>query len=93
MTQLIQIETRWGKPIESNGRKIIVQSRALQINFPILNGGIVWNRPVSVLVLAEQAPDQVIPVRDVTRIVQVLLFVNAIVVAGIIRLGMSRRAS
>ncbi len=57
MSSLIQIETRWGKPIESNGRKIIVQSRALQINLPILSGGIVWNRPVSVLVLAEQGPD------------------------------------
>jgi hypothetical protein len=85
------METRWGKPIESNGRKIIVQSRALQINLPILNGGIVWNRPVSVLVLAEQGPDQFFQVRDVTRIVQVLLFVNAIVVAGIIGSAMSRR--
>ena len=93
MSQLIQIETRWGKPIESNGRKIIVQSRALQINLPILNGGIVWNRPVSVLVLAEQGSDQLVPVRDVTRIVQVLLFVNALVVVGIVRLGMARRTS
>lgn len=91
MSPLIQIETHWGKPIQSNGRKIIVQSRTLQINLPILNGGIVWNRPVSVLVLAEQGPDQFVPVRDVTRIVQVLLFINAIVVAGIVRLGMSRR--
>ena len=92
MTQFIQIETRWGKPIQANGRKIIVQSRALQINLPFLSGGIVWNRPVSLLVLAEQGPDQFIPVRDVTRIVEVLLFINAIVVAGIVRLGMSRRA-
>ncbi|MBI5031328.1 MAG: hypothetical protein HZB51_12430 [Chloroflexi bacterium] len=91
MSPLIQIETRWGKPIQSNGRKIIVQSRALQINLPFLNGGIVWNRPVSVLVLAEHGPDQFIPVRDVTRIAQVLLFIIAIGVAGIVRMGMSRR--
>lgn len=90
MNSLVQLETHWGKPIQSNGRKIIVQSQAFQINFPF--GGLVWNRPVSVLVLSDDAPDQVLPVRDVTRLVQVLLFVNAVVSAGIASIILSRRA-
>mgnify|MGYP001260740435 CR=1 FL=1 len=92
MNSIIQIETQWGKPIQSNGRKIIVQSRALQINLPFLNGGFVWNRPVSVLVLSDDAPDQVLPVRDVTRLAQVLLFINAIISAGFAMVVLSLRS-
>jgi len=92
MSSFIQIETQWGKPIRANGRSIIVQSRALQIRFLALNNTFVWNRPVSVLVLSDNEPDQVLPVRDVTRIVQVLLFINAVVAASIASIVLSRRA-
>ena len=92
MSSLIQIETHWGKPLQSNGRKIIVQSRALQINLPFVNGGLTWNRPVSVLVLSNDEPDQVLPVRDVTRMVLVLLFINGIVSAGVASIILLRRA-
>ncbi len=91
MSSLIQIETQWGKPIQSNGRKIIVQSRALQINFPFISGGLVWNRPVSVLVLSDDGQDRFLHVRDVTGLVQLLLFINAVVAIGISLLGWSRR--
>ncbi len=92
MNSLVQIETHWGKPIQSDRRKIIVQSRALQIGFPFLSGGIVWNRPVSVLVLSDNGPDQVLPVRDVTRLAQILLFAVALAGAVFLSLIMPRRA-
>lgn len=92
MNSFIQLETHWGKPIHIDDRRIIVQSRALQIRVPVLNSAFVWNRPVSVLVQYADGRDQILPVRDVTRMVQVLLFINAIVSAGIASMILSRRA-
>lgn len=91
MTSLIQIETQWGKPIHVDDRRIIVQSRALKIRVPVLNSAFVWNRPVSVLVQYADGRDQVLPVRDVTHLVQALLFIYAIVSASIISFLISRR--
>ena len=92
MSPSIQIETLWSKPLHSGNRTIITQSRALSIQLPFLRGGMVWNRPVSVLVLSDDGTDLVLPVRDVTRLVQVLLFINAMVSVGISLFIMSRRA-
>jgi hypothetical protein len=92
MNSFIQLETQWGKPIHIDDRRIIVQSRALQIRVPVLNSAFVWNRPVSVLVQYADGRDQVLPVRDVTRLVQALLFIYTIVSASIISIIISRRS-
>jgi hypothetical protein len=89
MNSLIQIETQWGKPIQFGERKVVVQSRALQIRLPFLEGGLVWNRPVSVLVESSDGHDQVLPVRDVTRIAQIALI--ALGLAGMILIGLIPR--
>ena len=91
MSSFIQLETQWGKPIHIDDRRIIVQSRALQIRVPVLNNAFVWNRPVSVLVQHADGRDQVLPVRDVTRLAQALLFIYAVVSASIISILISRR--
>ena len=92
MSSFIQLETQWGKPIRADDRRIIVQSRALQIRIPVLNSAFVWNRPVSVLVQYADGRDQVLPVRDVTRLAQLLLFIYAVVSASIISILVLRRS-
>jgi len=92
MNSFIQLETQWGKPIRIDDRRIIVQSRALQIRVPGLNSAFVWNRPVSVLVQYADGRDHILPVRDGTRLAQLRLFVYAVVSASIISILISRRA-
>jgi hypothetical protein len=43
-----------------------------------MSGGIIWNRPVSVVVQSEGGVEQLLPVRDITRQVQLALFGGAL---------------
>ncbi len=63
----IRMETRAGKPLHAAGRKITPFSQALILNFPGAPAGLVWNRPVSVLVRESDGSEIVIPVIDYTR--------------------------
>ncbi len=81
MNSVVQLETQWSKPIQIGDRKIITQSRALQICFPFLDGGFVWTRPTRVIVLSEDGRDQVLPVQDITRIIQIALFFIGFILA------------
>ncbi len=85
---LFQIETQWSKPIASGDRQIIVQSRAWKIRLPF--GGMVWNCPVAVVVLAADGRDQTLPVRDVTRLAHVLIVALGIAAAILIGLAKQR---
>ena len=93
MSSLVQIETLWSKPIHAGTRTIITQSRVLHIHVPFLRGGIVWNRPLAVLILSNDGRDQVLPVRDVTRLAQLALFASGLAGALLIRLVTARRAN
>jgi hypothetical protein len=70
---IVQFKTQSGKPIQVGNRIITVRSRALQVKFPGLSGGIIWNRPTSVLVQTTDGREQILPVRDTTRMVQLFL--------------------
>jgi hypothetical protein len=73
MTEWIELETREGNPVQASGWKITPLSRALKIKFPFLNGGLVWNRPSSIIV---EGPDQLqrtIQVEDTTRLAQIAI--------------------
>ncbi len=65
----IRYETRMGEPYDTPGGRITPFSKALVIQLPGVQGGLVWNRPVSVLVTRKDGQEQVIPVVDVTRII------------------------
>ncbi len=84
---LIQYETRMGEPFDSPGGRITPFSKALIIRFPWKRGGLVWNRPASVLVTGKDGQEQVIPVEDVTRkVVWVLMggILAGAIVAGLL---------
>ena len=65
MTQMLQRETRTGKPITVGERTITPQSQFVMIRFPF--GGFVWNRPTAVLV-TENNQTHTIPIVDRTRL-------------------------
>jgi hypothetical protein len=64
---LFRYETRQGEPVLVAGRRITLLSKALVIRLPGFNGGLIWNRPASVLVTSEDGQEQSLPVVDVTR--------------------------
>jgi hypothetical protein len=67
MQKLITIETRGGEPISVKDTQLVPFHQVLQIRFPGLQGGLVWNRPVSILTVDADGQEQVVPVHDVTR--------------------------
>ena len=67
MPGLIQTETRAGETITMGGTKIVPFSKSLRVQIPGLHGGLIWNRPASVLVISSDGHEQIIPIVDVTR--------------------------
>lgn len=65
----LTIETLPGESIQVGTNKITPFSQAVKIILPGSRGGLIWNRPVSVLVQGDDGSEQVLPVADVTRIV------------------------
>lgn len=61
------IETKAGKPVMVGGTRVIPFARVLRIQFPGVQGGFIWNRPVSVLATTPDGEEQVLPIPDVTR--------------------------
>jgi hypothetical protein len=74
MQSRLQIETKPGKPISIGKTRIVPYSQSLRVNFPQTNGGLIWNRPISVLVINADGDETVIPVPDVTRRLQIAIF-------------------
>jgi len=67
------IETTPGETIQAGRSKITPFSQAVKLILPGSKGGLIWNRPVSVLVQGTDGSEQVLPVVDVTRIAQLAL--------------------
>jgi hypothetical protein len=77
--RLFSIETQAGEPIKAGDVKLVPFSQAVSLRFPGLNGGFIWNRPVSVLTVLPDGQEQVIAVRDVTREAQIIVLGMGIV--------------
>lgn len=84
MKSPIQIEMQSSAPIVLSDRQIILQARIVRVRLPF--GGIVWNVPASVSVQMADGHRQSLPVRDVTRLVQVLVLTLGLTGAMMIRL-------
>lgn len=67
-TSILRVETLTGPPITIPGAQLYVRSRLLQLEFPAANGGLLWNRPVAIVVRPTTGQEKVIPVLDMTRI-------------------------
>ena len=69
----ITIETMPGETIDVGKHKITPFSQAVKLIIPGSKGGLIWNRPVSVLVQEADGSEQVLPVVDITRVAQLAL--------------------
>jgi hypothetical protein len=67
-TSILRIETRTSPPIKIPDAQLYVRSRLVQLRFPIVNGGLIWNRPAAIVVRPLNGQEKVIPVLDMTRI-------------------------
>ena len=67
-TSILRIETRTGPPIKIPDGQLYVRSRLVQLRFPPANWGLIWNRPVAIVVRPSTGQEKVIPVLDMTRI-------------------------
>ena len=85
----ITIETLPGETIQAGTNKITPFSQAVKLILPGTTGGLIWNRPVSVLVQGDDGSQQVLPVVDVTRIAQLALLGIGLV-SGILLLLIKR---
>jgi len=72
-TSILRIETRTGPPIKIPDAQLYVRSRLVQLRFPTANGGLIWNRPVAIVVRPLNGQEKVIPILDMTRIALVAL--------------------
>jgi hypothetical protein len=61
------VETFSGQPVTLHGHRLIPFHQVVRLDFPGKHGGLVWNRPVSILETTPDGSEQVIPVRDITR--------------------------
>ena len=67
MPGFIQTETKAGEAITMGETKIVPFSKSLRVQIPGWHGGLIWNRPVSLLVVSSDGSEQIIPIVDVTR--------------------------
>jgi hypothetical protein len=88
-TSLLRIETITSQPIKFKDTQLRVRSQVLQLRFPLISGGLIWNRPVAVLVRTADGQDQILRVPDVTRTVVLTLLVLSL--AGTFLLMLFRR--
>ena len=77
---ILEIENRAGEPIQTRAGKITLFSQVVRLNFPHRAGGLIWNHPAAVLVQANDGSEQVLPVQDTTRQIQLVIFGGALAV-------------
>ena len=79
--EMVSRQTPWGEEVIVGDVTLTPQSKALVIHAPF--GGLVWNRPVAVLVERGERTER-IPIVDVTRIVQLGLLALSVVFTVVI---------
>ena len=65
---LFRIETLTGPPITISDAQVYVRSQVVQLRFPGLRGGLIWNRPVATVLRRWGGQEKRIPILDITRI-------------------------
>jgi hypothetical protein len=65
--RILSIENKMGRSYRVGDMRITPFSRVWRFQPPGFNGGLIWNRPLSILVKTGNGEEQVLPVTDVTR--------------------------
>lgn len=91
MTRLkeqFQVQTVVGQPVIVGDISVTPQSQAIIVRLPI--GGFVWHRPTALLV-KQEGQEKRIPIRDLTRILQLGLLGFSVVLSIVSLLKFSQR--
>ena len=70
---MLRVETLTGQTIRVKNTQVRVRSQVIQFRLPMANGGVIWNRPVAVLLRTSDGHEQMLPVPDLTRIAALIL--------------------
>ena len=74
MGNLVRFETHAGESIQIRDARLIPFTQVLYVQIPGVLGGILWERPVSILVERDDGEEQIIPIQNVTRAILFGLF-------------------
>ena len=77
-------EYNMGEPLEVHGETLYPFTRTFRLQFPGKNGGVVWNRPSSILLRSPNGEERVLPIRDVTRQWQFLILGISLALCGLL---------
>ena len=70
-TPWLTYEQKAGEPVQIGSRRLVPFARVLHLQNPSWKqAGLIWNRPVSVLVVEADGSERVLPVPDITRQIQ-----------------------
>ena len=86
----LRIETLTSPPIRIRDDQIQIRSQLVQLRFPAIYGGIIWNRPVTVVVRALDGEEKLVGIPNVTRTVMLAL-AGLCSAAIIVRMFLKRR--
>ena len=67
MTEFLNVEIKAGEPVKTGDHTVTPFAQSVTFTIPGWTGGLIWNRPVSVLVESPDGKEEVLPVVDVTR--------------------------
>jgi hypothetical protein len=88
-SDFIRLENIAAEPMVVGDTRITPQAQAFSLRVPF--GGLVWNRPTAVLVERDDGTQR-IPIVDVTRVAQIVLFVLVVKFSVIIIFLAAQRA-
>lgn len=91
LASFITTETQVGEPVSIGDTTIVPMAKSLRFQIPKLQGGLIWNRPVSLLVREPDGNEEVLHIRDVTRRVQFGLILGSL--AGLLAVWFVQRLS
>jgi hypothetical protein len=78
MARIFTQEYHSGVPIQTGTFTLVPFNQAVRFQIPGLKGGLIWNRPSSILARTTDGQEFVIPIKDVTRQIQIALFGGAL---------------
>ncbi len=88
---MIEVETTAGEPVSVGEREIVPIARSVRVQMPVVQGGLIWNRPVAVVVRTASGQEYELPVHDVTRRAQLFVLVAGILGSLLMWLALRRR--
>jgi hypothetical protein len=89
MQPRLQVETCPGNTLQVGKTRLIPFAQSYRLIIPGFPGGLVWNRPVSVLTVYPDGSEVVTPIPDVTRRIQIMIWTIGLI--GVFVFGLSNR--